>query len=343
MKGFLVNKPTVLITGGAGYIGSHVGLLCARANYHVVILDSFVHGQHFNPTWATVIHGEYANSEILKNIFSTYSITAVVHCAASIEVGISVRDPISFYENNVAKTITLVDQMLRANVKNIIFSSSCAVYGQPQFLPLTETHQIKPMSPYGRTKAMVEEILKDASDAYGLRYIALRYFNAAGALPEEGLGEQHKPETHLIPLLLKAALLREPFTIFGSSYPTRDGSAVRDFVHVLDIANAHLLALEHLSRGNPSDAFNLGTGFGYSIKEMIDGVQRISGIAVRAITAPPRAGDPHTLVADPIKAKTLLQWQPRYSDLDFILKSALVFFKQQDAIAQPGILIEKVL
>jgi UDP-glucose-4-epimerase GalE len=338
-----MNKSTILITGGAGYIGSHVGLTCARANYNVVVLDSFVHGQHFNPNWATVIKSDYADKEILRNIFSSYNVAAVVHCAASIEVGISVKDPISFYENNVAKTIVLVEEMLRANIKKIIFSSSCAVYGQPHNLPLNEAHPINPMSPYGRTKAIVESILEDADAAYGLKYISLRYFNAAGAVPEEGLGEQHKPETHLIPLLLRAALMREQFTVFGNSYPTKDGTAVRDFVHVLDIAHAHLLALEHLSRGNPSDVFNLGTGHGYSIKEMVDGVSRIISTSMPTVISSARAGDPHTLVADPNKAKTILQWKPRYSDLEFILKSALVFFKQQSAIERPGLVLEKVL
>jgi UDP-glucose 4-epimerase len=212
-------------------------------------------------------------------------------------------------------------------VKKIIFSSSCAVYGSPHYLPLTEQHPIAPMSPYGQTKAMAESIFADAARAYGLQYVCLRYFNAAGALPEEGLGEQHKYETHLIPRLLKAALYKTPFTIFGTNYPTKDGSAVRDFVHVIDIAQAHLLALGHLDKGMPSDCFNLGTATGYSIKEVIDEVQRICNAEIKLIQAGPREGDPHILVADASKASSILGWQPRYSDLYFILQSAFAFSK----------------
>ena len=323
-------KPAILITGGAGYIGSHIGYLAAQKGYEVIVLDAFRHQQMFNPMWARIIKGDYADRELLRSIFVNHKIQAVIHCAAFIEVKESVINPIAYYENNVSKTITLLEEMIAAQVKKIIFSSSCAVYGQPQFLPLTESHPINPMSPYGKTKAMVESILADAANAAGVEYVSLRYFNAAGALPEEFLGEQHQPESHLIPLLLRAALIKAPFSVFGTEYPTKDGTAIRDFVHVLDIAQAHLLALEHLQNGYPSDVFNLGTGNGFSIKEMIHAAQEVCASEIKIQYAQPRAGDPHTLVADPSKAKTILRWQPIYSDLPFILRSALAFIRQQE-------------
>jgi UDP-glucose 4-epimerase len=323
-----MNKHTVLITGGAGYIGSHVGYACARAGYQVIVLDSFVHNNYFSPHWATVIKGDYGDAHLLQTIFSSYAIDAVIHCAGSIEVGESVRNPLAFYENNVSKTIVLLQQMIHRNVRNFIFSSSCAVYGQPHFIPLTEAHQLQPMSPYGHTKAMIEQLLQDVAHIHHLRFVALRYFNAAGAFPEEYLGEQHLHETHLIPLMLDALLMKKPFTIFGGDYNTKDGTAVRDFVHVRDIAHAHLLALEHLHAGYPSDCFNLGTGVGYSIKEIVEMMQRISGIALKTIVAPRRVGDPDVLIADSHKAQMILQWKPYYSDLEYILKSAFVFHKE---------------
>lgn len=323
-----MNKHTVLIIGGAGYIGSHIAFECARAGYQVIVLDSFVHNNYFSPKWATIIKGDYGDAHLLQTIFSSYEINAVIHCAAFIEVGESVRNPLAFYENNVSKTVTLLQQMVHRNVRNLIFSSSCAVYGQPHFIPLTESHQLQPMSPYGHTKAMIEQLLHDVAQAHHLRFVALRYFNAAGAFPEQHLGEQHLHETHLIPLMLDALLMRKPFTIFGDDYQTKDGTAVRDFVHVRDIAHAHVLALEHLHAGHPSDFFNLGTGVGYSIKEIIETMQRISGSALKTIIAPRRLGDPDVLIADSHKAQMILKWKPLYSDLEFILKSALVFHKQ---------------
>ncbi len=323
-----MDKRTVLITGGAGYIGSHIAYLCALSGYQVIVLDSFVHNNYFAPSWAIVIKSDYGNSHVLDSIFSLHKIDAVIHCAAFIEVGESVRDPLAFYDNNVTKTVTLLQKMMQWGVHNFIFSSSCAVYGQPHYLPLTESHPQQPMSPYGHTKAMIEKIVEDVAQAHGLRFIALRYFNAAGAFPEQGLGELHTNETHLIPLMLDALLMRKPFTIFGIDYQTKDGTAIRDFVHVRDIAHAHLLALEHLHQGNPSDCFNLGTGVGYSIKEVVEMMQRISGIMLKTIVAPRRLGDPALLIADPQKAFMILKWKPHYSQLEFILKSALIFHKE---------------
>jgi len=318
-------QPTVLVIGGAGYIGSHTAYLLAQRNYKVIILDSFVHHQYFNPSWATVIKNDFADTQTLNDIFTTYSIDAVMHFAACIEVGESVKNPLKFYENNVSKTIALLNAMKSHNVNKLIFSSSCAVYGTPQQLPLTENHQKNPISPYGKTKLMIEAILEDLSAAYDFNYVSLRYFNAAGALPEEQLGEQHKPETHIIPLLLQAALNKLPFNIFGDDYNTKDGTAVRDYLHVLDIGHAHLAALEHLNNGNPSDCFNLGTGNGISVKEMITAVENVCRQPINKNWHKRRAGDPPVLVADPSKAQTILNWQPKYSEIEFILKSALAF------------------
>lgn len=318
-------QPTILITGGAGYIGSHVGYALAQQGYQIVILDTFIHNQLCNPSWATIIKADYANEEILKNIFTMYTIKAVVHCAALIEVGQSVTSPAPYYETNVAKTITLLKTMVEYGIKKCIFSSSCSVYGNPEFLPLTEDHKKNPISPYGKTKLIVEMILQDFQSGYGLEYVCLRYFNAAGALPEEGLGEQHIPESHLIPCALYAALDQTPFTIFGNDYETKDGTAIRDYVHVLDIAQAHVQALLHLNKGNPSDCFNLGTGHGFSIKEVIEMIEKVCYTKIKTIYAKRRAGDAPLLIADPTRAETILDWKRNFSQLEYIIRSAHAF------------------
>ncbi len=334
----MLSRPTVLVIGGAGYIGSHTAYLLAKNNYQVIVLDSFVHNQYFNPTWAQIVRADFADQQILDSLFSQHQIGAVMHFAACIEVGESVKDPLKFYENNVAKTITLLQTMRKHHVDKLIFSSSCAVYGVPQEVPLVEEHPFNPISPYGKTKAIVETILHDAAQAYNFRSVSLRYFNAAGALPEEQLGEQHKPETHIIPLLLKAARTQQPFSIFGSDYKTKDGTAVRDYLHVLDIAQAHLAALQHLERGNPSDAFNLGTGNGFSVKEMVETVGQICKTNIHVNWQARRPGDPAILVADPRKAQSILRWKPKYSELSFIVQSALAF--EKTALHQ-SLIIEK--
>jgi UDP-glucose 4-epimerase len=318
-------QTTILVTGGAGYIGSHTAYILAKQGYNIVILDSFTHNQYCNPSWATVINADYADQKVLEYIFTTFRVQAVVHCAASIEVGESVTNPLQFYENNVSKTIRLLQMMIRHDIQQCIFSSSCAVYGTPAYTPLDEQHPKNPISPYGNTKLMIETILQDVHTAYGLQYVCLRYFNASGATPEEYLGEQHIPETHLIPLLLRSAREHMPFTLYGNDYETKDGSAVRDYIHVLDIATAHLAALRHLEAGNPSDCFNLGTGQGISVKEMIHAVEQITRTSITTRTHKRRAGDPSVLVADPSKAHTILGWRARYSDLQFILQSAHAF------------------
>ena len=322
---------TLLITGGAGYIGSHIGCLLAQHNYTVIVLDSLVYGQSFDYPWAKFIYGDFGDEQILNSIFTQYKIDAVIHCAASIEVGESVKNPLAFYENNVAKTIKLLRVMLNHHVKTILFSSSCAVFGIPKVLPLTEHHPFDPISPYGMTKYMMESIIKDMHNAYGLSYVIFRFFNAAGAWPEEKLGEQHIPETHLIPLLLRAAYEHKSFTIFGDQKPTSDGTCIRDFVHVVDIAHAHRLALSYLEQGGTSDIFNLGTGSGISVKEMIAAVDRICKTSVQVAVADDRPGDPAVLVADSGHARKTLGWDFRHSAIDEIISSAHTYmcFKKQ--------------
>jgi len=318
-------KPAVLITGGAGYIGSHTAYLMTQKGYKVIILDSLEHGQTFDHTWATCINSDFADEKVLKKIFETHNIEAVIHFAGFIEVGESVKNPMKFYENNVLKTIKLLKSMIAHNVKKFIFSSSCAVYGNPQWLPLTEDHPKNPISPYGKNKLMVEMALQDFANAYDLHYVALRYFNAAGAMPEQGLGENHNPETHLIPIIFRAVIEKRPFYIFGTDYDTKDGSCIRDFIHVWDLAQAHWLALEYLNKGNTSDCFNLGTGNGFSVKEVCKTVEKICKHKLNILHKDRRPGDPPMLIADPKKAKDKLGWQAQYSDLENILKTAYEF------------------
>jgi len=320
-----VRKKTILIPGGAGYIGSHTGYLLSQLGYKIIAIDKYVHGQNFCPEWATIIRGDFADPEILKTIFTKYSIDAVMHFAAFIEVGESVKKPRDFYENNVTKVLKLLDTMLEYDVKKIIFSSSCAVYSHPIRVPMDEEHPTEPVSPYGRNKLMVEYALRDYAHAYGLQFVSLRYFNASGSLFEYGLGEQHNPESHIIPLLLRAILHEKTFKLFGTDYDTPDGTCVRDYIHVADIAQAHVLAYNYLEHNNPSDFFNLGTGRGYSVKEVIEMAERVCDKHVVIKEVARRAGDAHVLVADPTKSKKILGWQAKQSDLRSIIQSALAW------------------
>lgn len=316
----------ILMVGGAGYIGSHAALCFYKKGYEVLILDSFVTSPLFNPDWATVIKADFADAQALDNVFKNYDISAVMHFAASTQVAESMSNPALYYENNVAKTVLLLNSMRKHGVKSFIFSSSCAVYGNPEYLPLTEEHPKNPVNIYGKTKLIIENILEDYSDIYNdFNYVSLRYFNAAGALPEHGLGENHNPETHVIPLALEAARKGKEFKIFGIDFETKDGSCIRDYLHVVDIADAHWRAYLHLKNGKPSEVFNLGTGKGVSVKELINSVQKVSGLKINAVEKERRAGDPPILVANYSKAKNILEWQPRYSDLDLIVKSAFIY------------------
>lgn len=318
-------QKAVLITGGAGYVGSHIAHTLAQIGYSVIIIDSFVHEQRFNHSWATVYRDDFSNTKLLSNLFNQYAITAVIHCAASIEVGLSMGNPIAFYENNVAKTIVLLKTMLKHNIYNFIFSSSCAVYGIPETNPIPEEHPLRPISPYGQTKKIIENILQDLHNYQNLNYCIMRYFNVAGAYPEKQLGEFHNPETHLIPLLFQNSIEKKPFTIFGADYETRDGTALRDYIHVRDIATAHLKALLHLEQSNPSDIFNIGTGKGITVKEIVEAVELVTKQKLPVLWKPRRSGDSDALVADPSRAHAILQWQPQFSDINFILKSTYAF------------------
>lgn len=315
---------TILIPGGAGYIGSHTARLLAQQQNNVIVLDTFLHNQSFQAhNNIKVIKKDFANEQILDEIFTSHTIDAIMHFAAYIEVGESVKHPQRFYQNNVIKTLKLLDKMLKHNVKKFIFSSSCAVYGEPQKTPMDETHPCKPISPYGKNKLAIEFALQDYTRAYDLKYVSLRYFNASGALPKQGLGEQHDPETHIIPLMIRALQNNKTFKIFGTDYDTPDGSCIRDYIHVQDIANAHVLALRYLEQHNRSDAFNLGTGNGFSVKSMIQKLEQVTNKKLQIQEEPRRAGDPAVLLADQRKAKELLGWEPQNSDLDTILRSAL--------------------
>ncbi len=315
-------KKTILLTGGLGFVGSVTAHVLHALGYQIVIIDKFVHHQACAMPWAHVIKGDICNRAMLTSIFAQYDFGAVMHFASLIEVGQSVINPDSFYANNVVGALTLLDVMREHRVPHLIFSSSCAVYGIPQYVPLDENHPCNPVNPYGRTKHTIEYAIKDYASAFDMKFVILRYFNAAGATLEYGLGECHNPETHVIPLLLRAARNGVPFSIYGADYDTSDGTCVRDYVHVHDIARAHAQALEYLLHKGSSEICNLGTGKGYSVYELIDAVRRVSGCSVATKIVARRAGDVATLVANAAQARSVLKWQTQRSDLDTIMRDA---------------------
>ncbi len=313
----------ILVTGGAGYIGSHACKALAQSGYVPVTLDNLVYGHREAVKWGPFVEGDLADSELVRRTLEEYDIEAVMHFAAYAYVGESMREPGKYFENNVSNALKLLDAMAATGVRHFVFSSTCATYGMPQELPISEANPQVPVNPYGESKLFVERALKWYELAHGIWSVALRYFNAAGADPEGEIGEDHEPETHLIPLTIQAALGQAPeLQIFGTDYDTVDGSAVRDYIHVTDLAAAHVCALEHLIAGNESTAVNLGTGEGYSVRQVIDTVERVTGRAVPMREAPRRAGDPPALVADPSQANALLGWRPQHSDLDTIVATA---------------------
>lgn len=313
----------ILICGGAGYIGSHVNKQLHKKGYETVVLDNLVYGHREAVKWGCFEQGDLQNSEDIENVFRKYPIEAVFHFAAYAYVGESVTEPEKYYYNNVVNTLNLLKVMRKYGCKRIIFSSTCATYGEPQQLPLTEDMVQNPVNPYGMTKLMVEKIFRDYHDAYGLQFVVLRYFNAAGADPDGEIGESHQPETHIIPLVLDAAGgCREDIKVFGVDYETQDGSCVRDYIHVYDLATAHLLALHHLEQGGASDFFNLGNAQGVSVLEVIDAVKRVTGKKVKVTVAGRRAGDPAKLVGSSDKARRVLGWKPIYGDIDTIVEHA---------------------
>ncbi|AGB73002.1 UDP-glucose 4-epimerase [Rhizobium tropici CIAT 899] len=313
---------TVLVVGGAGYIGSHTCLDLANKGFKPVVYDNFSNGHREFVKWGPAEEGDIRDRARLDEVLAKHKPAAILHFAALIEVGESVKDPVSFYENNVIGTLTLLSAAQAAGVKAFVFSSTCATYGLPQSVPLDESHQQVPINPYGRTKYIVEQALADYDQYKGLRSVILRYFNAAGADFEGRVGEWHTPETHAIPLAIDAALgRRQGFKVFGSDYDTRDGTCVRDYIHVLDLADAHVRAVEYLLRGGDSVALNLGTGTGTTVKELLGTIETVSNRPFPVEYVGRREGDSTTLVANNDKARDILGWSPQY-DLTEIIQSA---------------------
>ncbi|MBG0776965.1 MAG: UDP-glucose 4-epimerase GalE [Desulfovibrionaceae bacterium] len=315
--------PAVLVTGGAGYIGSHACKALAAHGFTPVTVDNLVYGHRQAVQWGPLHVGDVGDPQFLAPVLERHRTVAVLHFAAWTYVGESVADPGKYYANNVAGTVRLLETLRARGPLPVVFSSSCAVYGTPEAMPIAETAPKLPINPYGRCKLMVEQVLEDYDAAYGMRFCALRYFNAAGADPDGELGEDHEPETHAIPLAIQAALgRRERFTIFGADYPTPDGTALRDYVHVTDLAEAHVAALRRLLDGGASCALNLGTGTPHSVAAIVDCVARVGGRPVPATPGPRRAGDPPCLAADAALARQTLGWRPRFASLDEIVATA---------------------
>jgi UDP-glucose 4-epimerase len=320
------SKPTILVTGGAGYIGSHAVLALQQAGYGVVVLDNLVYGHRELVEEALKVElvvGDTSDRSLLSQLFATHDIGAVMHFAAYAYVGESVSTPAKYYRNNVLGTLTLLEAMLDADIKKFVFSSTCATYGVPKTVPIPEDHPQDPINPYGATKLMVERMLLDFDVAYDFRSVFFRYFNAAGADPEGRLGEDHDPETHLIPLVLQTALgKRDSVSVFGTDYPTPDGTCIRDYIHVTDLATAHVLGLEYLLNGGKTEVFNLGNGSGFSVKEVIETAEQVTGRKIKVVEGDRRPGDPPALVGSGEKARQVLGWQPQYADLTQILTHA---------------------
>ena len=313
----------ILVVGGAGYIGSHMVKQLSLSGADVVTLDNLSRGYKDAVKYGQLIEGDLGDNAVLNKLFSQHRIDAVMHFAAFIEVGESVIKPAKYYQNNVTHTQTLLDAMIRHNIEHFIFSSTAAIFGEPEYTPIDETHKKEPINPYGRSKLMVEHILEDYDTAYGLKSTCLRYFNAAGADPEGELGERHNPETHLVPLILQAASgRRQDIKIFGQDYPTEDGTCVRDYVHINDLCDAHSLALDHMKKTGQSARYNLGNGQGFSVQQVIDATKRVSGKDFTVIHAERRAGDPAVLVADSKLARKDLGWAPKFDQLETIIETA---------------------
>jgi UDP-glucose 4-epimerase len=316
----------ILVVGGAGYIGSHMVKDLLDTGYGVITLDDLSTGHRELVPGGEFIEGGLGDRVLLDNLFSTHPISAVMHFAAFSLVGESVENPLKYYRNNMAATAELLDSMICHNVKRFIFSSTAAVYGEPVEIPITEDHPCNPTNPYGASKIGVERMLKDCDSAYGLKYISLRYFNASGADESGNIGERHHNETHLIPLILEVATGRqENIKIFGTNYPTPDGTCIRDYIHVSDLTRAHLLALDTLMSGGDSSVYNLGNNRGYSVREVIELARKVTGKPIPAIEADKRPGDPAVLIASSDKIKEALGWKPQYEDLETIIKTAWVW------------------
>ncbi|HBB34222.1 MAG TPA: UDP-glucose 4-epimerase GalE [Cyanobacteria bacterium UBA8803] len=319
-------KPTILVTGGAGYIGSHTVLALQREGYGVIVLDNLVSGHRElveDVLQVELVVGDICDRPTLDKLFASYNIAAVLHFAAYIAVGESVSDPAKYYRNNVSGTLTLLEAMVAANVKKLVFPSTCAIYGMPKQVPMVEDHPKDPLNPYASSKWMMEQMLADFDRACDLQYIVFRFFNAAGANPEGLLGEDHYPETHLIPLVLFTALgKRETISIWGTDYPTPDGTCLRDYIHVSDLAEAHILGLEYVLDGGKSEIFNLGNGKGFSVREVIETAKQVTQRDIKILECARRLGDAPILVGSSDKARKILGWSAQYPDLSKIITDA---------------------
>ncbi len=313
----------ILVTGGAGYIGSHTAKALVGSHYRPVVIDDLSTGHTHNVKWGPLVRASLSDTAAVRSALREHKIEAVVHFAGSALLGESVSQPLAYFQNNVGGTMSLLQAMLDVGVKDIVFSSTCATYGMPIAVPITEDQPQRPINPYGESKLAIERMLEWMGLARQIRWVALRYFNAAGADPDGELGEEHEHETHLIPLAIGAVLKqRERLQIFGTDYPTPDGTAIRDYIHVTDLASAHISALQFLNKGGESRAFNLGTGTGASVLEVIAMVETVAGRKVPSVAAPRRPGDPPILVASSEMARRMLQWEPSYSSLETIVETA---------------------
>ena len=316
---------SVLVTGGAGYIGSHTVAELVAAGSEVIVLDNLEkgHRQAVETSNVKLVVGDLRDLEFIRNVLQQHNINSVIHFAAYSEAGESMTNPLKYYNNNIIASLNLLTAMQEAGVKRIVFSSTAAVYGEPEHIPIVETDRLLPINPYGETKLAVEKALRWSDQAYGIKHVILRYFNAAGAHSDSLIGENHTPETHLIPLVLKTALgQRESIKLFGQDYPTTDGTCIRDYIHVTDLAQAHILAYEYLKNSETSNIFNLGNGQGFSNQEVINVARQITGRRIQIEDAPRRPGDPAVLVASSEKAKIILGWEPQFASLPQIIESA---------------------
>ena len=323
----------ILVTGGAGYIGSHVNCMLCEKGYETIVLDNLSHGHRDFIQWGQFLKGDISDKNLLADLFGKLKIDAVMHFAAYAYVGESVTNPSKYYFNNVGGTLVLLDAMRMAGVDTLIFSSTCATYGDPQAIPIKEDCSQNPLNPYGRTKKIIEKAMKDFSIAYGLKFVTLRYFNAAGADDKGRIGERHNPETHLIPLALDAAKnQKKQLHIYGTDYDTPDGTCVRDYIHVSDLSNAHILALEYLMDGGNSEVFNLGNCEGFSVRDIINCVEKITGRQIMAIESDRRSGDPPILIGSSEKIYRILDWKPKITDIENIIHTAWNWYKKEKSM-----------
>lgn len=330
----------IIVTGGAGFIGSHACKRLSAAGYSPIVIDDLSRGHSWAVKWGPLEHGSILDDCFLDEIFHRWRPTGVIHFAAFAYVAELFRDPLAYYRNNVIGTVNLLTAMARHGCGRLVFSSSCATYGIPTISPIVETSDQRPINPYGSTKLISETAIRQIAAATGIRYILLRYFNASGCDPDSEIGEVHLPETHLIPLVLQAAAGLAPHVeVFGDDYPTEDGTCIRDYVHVSDLANAHVLALDALESGAPSDVFNLGTGRGHSVRQVIEAAQRVTGKTIPVVFGARRPGDPAELLADPAKANGLLRWRPERTSIDVQIGDAWRWMKaygEQKPLSRPA-------